>query len=145
MGLCGDGAFLMHGLEVHTAVEQQLPILFVVFNNQKHGMCVTRQQIFFDGREGCTSFDHVDISQIGRGLGAAESIWVAKATSKEQLQECLEAFHAKDVAGPGILELILPKEEIPPFTPFLDKGAETYVVPTHTVPEVKVRRVAGVS
>ena len=34
--ICGDGAFLMLGLEVHTAVELGLPILFVVFNNNKH-------------------------------------------------------------------------------------------------------------
>ena len=108
-------------------------------------MCVTRQQIFFDGREGYTSFDHVDISQIGRGLGGSESIWVGKAETSEQLEACLEAYHSKEVAGPGVLELVLPQEEIPPFTPFLDKGAETYVVPTHTTPEVKIRRVGGLS
>src|SRR5262245_48125345 len=40
----GDGALLMAGFEIHTAVELKLPILFVIFNNGMHGMCVTRQQ-----------------------------------------------------------------------------------------------------
>jgi len=56
--VCGDGAFLMQGMEVHTAVDLGLPILFVVFNNGMHGMCVTRQQLFFDGRieKSCLDF-----------------------------------------------------------------------------------------
>ncbi len=39
----------MLGAEINTAVHYQLPILFVVFNNGMHGMCVTRQQLYFGG------------------------------------------------------------------------------------------------
>ena len=63
MVLCGDGAFLMLGMEVHTAVDLGLPILFVVFNNAKHGMCVTRQQVYFQSRIECASYDSVAVAE----------------------------------------------------------------------------------
>lgn len=40
--IAGDGAFFMHGMEVHTAVQYRLPVTFVLFNNNAHAMCVTR-------------------------------------------------------------------------------------------------------
>ena len=46
--IAGDGAFFMHGMEVHTAVQYRLPVTFVLFNNNAHAMCVTREQLFYD-------------------------------------------------------------------------------------------------
>jgi acetolactate synthase-1/2/3 large subunit len=128
--LCGDGAFLMLGFEIHTAVELDLPILFVVFNNQKHGMCVTRQEIFFEGRKTCTDYGQLNVESIARGLGPQQSLWTGQASTQDELSRLLEDYHQGFSNGPGVLELCLPYEEVPPFTPFLDKGAETYVVPT---------------
>ena len=45
--VAGDGAFYMHGMEVHTAIEYGLPITFVVLDNSAHAMCVTREQLFY--------------------------------------------------------------------------------------------------
>ncbi|MFD0393136.1 thiamine pyrophosphate-dependent enzyme [Streptomyces nogalater] len=67
---CGDGAFLMSGLETHTAVELGLPILYVVFNNGMHGMCATRQQRFFDSRITTVDYTPVDVCTVARGLGS---------------------------------------------------------------------------
>lgn len=130
MVLCGDGAFLMLGFEIHTAVELELPILFVVFNNQKHGMCVTRQEIFFEGRKTCTDYGQLNVESIARGLGPEQSLWTGQASTEDELTDLLENYHQNFSKGPGVLELHLPYEEVPPFTPFLDKGAQTYVVPT---------------
>jgi len=46
--LAGDGAFFMHGFEVHTAVEHALPITYVVFNNSAHGMCLVRERLLLE-------------------------------------------------------------------------------------------------
>jgi acetolactate synthase I/II/III large subunit len=138
MVLCGDGAFLMLGFEIHTAVELGLPILFVVFNNQKHGMCVTRQEIFFEGRKTCTDYGQLNVESIARGLGPEQSLWTGQASTQDELSALLEEYHQGFAQGPGVLELHLPYEEVPPFTPFLDKGAETYVVPTPLKKEAKL-------
>ena len=126
--LCGDGAFLMLGLEVHTAVEHRLPILFVVFNNGKHGMCVTRQQKFFNGRIECAQYAPVDISRIARSFGDEGTLWIGRARSQNELRRQLAGYREGALMGPGVLELVLPVEQVPPFTPFLGSDASTYEV-----------------
>lgn len=129
MVFCGDGAFLMLGTEVHTAVDYQLPILFVVFNNGMHGMCVTRQHLFFDGRIESSRYSAISVADVARGLGPRERLWVGSAGTVEELNEILR--DNTFLAGrPGVLELRLRREEMPPFTPFLPADAPTY----HAVP-----------
>ncbi len=124
MVFCGDGAFLMQGLEVHTAVELGLRILFVVFNNNKHGMCLTRQKLLFEGREECVSYARLDADTMARGLGSEETLWTGRANTPEELQSLL-AEYDNWKGGPGVLELKLPVEEMPPFAPFLPADAKT--------------------
>jgi acetolactate synthase I/II/III large subunit len=38
VALVGDAAFAMNGFEVHTAVDEHLPIIWVVLNNNGHGI-----------------------------------------------------------------------------------------------------------
>lgn len=127
MVLCGDGAFLMAGMEVHTAVHYQLPILFVVFNNNMHGMCVTRQQLYFDGRIECSRYPDVSVAGVARGLGAGGDLWVASAGSEQELAARLTEFQLQ-TDRPGVLELRLAREQVPPFTPFLPTNAETFAI-----------------
>lgn len=124
--LCGDGAFLMTGLEIHTAVERGLPILFVVFNNGKHGMCVTRQKLYFAGRVEASEYARVDVATVARGLGDASKLWVGSAATSMQLRKELDAY--RTCGGPGVLELVLTREEVPPFAPFLSADHPTYAV-----------------
>ena len=123
--LCGDGAFFMLGSEVNTAVHYQLPILFVVFNNGMHGMCVTRQQLFFEGRIEASRYPTASIADMARGLGPRDRLWVASADTADELSQRLSEFRAK-ANGPGVIELRLGQEQIPPFTPFLSADAPTY-------------------
>lgn len=125
--ICGDGAFLMLGLEVHTAVEHELPILFVVFNNAKHGMCVTRQHVFFEGRVDSTEYARVNVAAIARGLGDPWRLWVGRARSSTELRQELAKYEAHG-PRPGVLELVLLREEVPPFAPFLQANHPTYAV-----------------
>jgi acetolactate synthase-1/2/3 large subunit len=120
----GDGAFLMTGFEIHTAVDLKLPILFVIFNNNMHGMCVTRQQLFFESRLECVRYTPVNIALIAQGFGKSNQIWVGSAGTLAELCCQLEDYK-NHVDIPGVLELRLLHEEIPPFTPFLPEHAPT--------------------
>ncbi|NEO18533.1 MULTISPECIES: thiamine pyrophosphate-binding protein [unclassified Moorena] len=120
----GDGAFLMTGLEIHTAVDLGLPILFIVFNNNMHGMCVTRQQLFFESRLECVRYAPVNIAVIARGLGTPDRLWVGSAGTVDELQDQLKDYrNHTDI--PGVLELRLLREEMPPFTPFIPESVPT--------------------
>ena len=121
--LCGDGAFLMLGMELHTAVELGLPILFVVFNNAGHGMCVTRQQQFFDGRLEASRYPAASFVEVANGLAGRRSMWAGAAATPIELDAALDSLEEWDGQGPALLELILRREEMPPFTPFLSADA----------------------
>jgi acetolactate synthase-1/2/3 large subunit len=115
----------MLGTEVHTALDYQLPILFVVFNNGMHGMCVTRQQLYFAGRIESSRYPAISVAEVARGLGSPDQLWVGSAGTVEELNEIL--WDSPCWAGrPGVLELRLRREEMPPFTPFLPADAPTY-------------------
>lgn len=56
--LCGDGAFMMTPHAVATAVEYQLPAVWVLQNNYAIGTIRDLQRVYLDGRELGTSFVH---------------------------------------------------------------------------------------
>ena len=129
--ICGDGAFMMVGSEIHTAVEHGLNILFVIFNNNKHGMCNTRQHVFFDGREEASIYAPVNCAQVAQGFGAEDKLWVGTARTRAEMEICLRDY-GRGAPRPGVLELVLPVDEMPPFTPFLPDSEPTFVPQTYS-------------
>jgi len=117
VSILGDGAFLMSGLEIHTAIELQLPILYVVFNNASHGMCVTRQQLYFEGRRVCSTYHEFSAAQVGRGLAGNLPFFSESVESLSDLESALDHYRNR-LEMPGIIEIQNYKEEWPPFAPF---------------------------
>jgi acetolactate synthase I/II/III large subunit len=113
--IAGDGAFFMHGMEVHTAVHYRLPVTFVLFNNNAHAMCVTREQLYYDDRY---SYNRFAPSQLGAGLAAMfpglESVDVADV---DGLAAAVRGSLNTD--GPSVVSVECAADEIPPFAPFL--------------------------
>ncbi|MFE9579361.1 thiamine pyrophosphate-binding protein [Nocardia sp. NPDC006044] len=113
--VAGDGAFYMHGMEIHTAIEHALPITFIVLNNNAHAMCVTREQLYYRDRY---SFNRFRPSHLGEGVGAmfpglpAFSVR-APAELAETLRFCMET------EGPSFISIDVDPDEVPPFLPFL--------------------------
>ncbi|MFE1594255.1 thiamine pyrophosphate-binding protein [Nocardia sp. NPDC058705] len=113
--IAGDGSFFMHGMEIHTAIEHNLPITFVVFNNNAHAMCVTREQLYYQDRY---SFNRFQPSHLGAGLAAMfPGLPAHTVADPALLAEALErGFTAP---GPAFLEILCDPDEVPPFLPFL--------------------------
>ncbi|MET8091555.1 thiamine pyrophosphate-binding protein [Micromonospora sp. NPDC005220] len=130
MVVVGDGAFLMNGVELHTAVELRLPILYVVFNNLGHGMCVSRQRLMFDGRIEASRYRPPDLVALARACGTADELWTGTAGSATQLAARLAEYRAWGDDRPGVLELRLPRSEVPPMMPFLAADAPIRAVRT---------------
>ncbi|ORW44069.1 acetolactate synthase [Mycobacterium paraense] len=113
--IAGDGAFFMHGMEVHTAVQYRLPMTFVLFNNNAHAMCVTREQLFYDD---LYSYNRFRSSRLGAGLAAMfPGLTAVDVTDLDGLSAALRAALATD--GPAVVSVECAAEEIPPFAPFL--------------------------
>lgn len=113
--IAGDGAFFMHGMEIHTAVEYRLPVTFVVFNNNAHAMCITREQLFYGDRYSYNRFQPAH-----PGAGMAAMFPGLPAYSPATLTEWAATLrHCIDTEGPSFVSLDCDPDEIPPFTPFL--------------------------
>jgi acetolactate synthase-1/2/3 large subunit len=113
--IAGDGAFFMHGMEIHTAIEYRLPVTFVVFNNNAHAMCVTREQLYYGDRY---SFNRFRRSELGRGVAAMFP--GLPAFSPRSTAELAEALHTcVKTSGPSFISIDCDPDEIPPFSPFL--------------------------
>jgi acetolactate synthase-1/2/3 large subunit len=60
VSVCGDGAFFMHASVLGTAVEYNLPVVWVVWNNYAYASIRGLQRGSLDGRELATDFKHPD-------------------------------------------------------------------------------------
>jgi acetolactate synthase I/II/III large subunit len=122
--IAGDGAFFMHGMEVHTAVQYRLPVTFVLFNNNAHAMCVTREQLFYDD---LYSYNRFAPSRLAAGLASMfpglSSIDVA---GLDALPAALQRAMAVD--GPSVVSVECAADEIPPFAAFLNRKPTNHVV-----------------
>lgn len=115
MVIAGDGSFYMHGLELHTAVEYALPVTFIVFNNNAHAMCVTREQLLYRDRY---SFNRFHPALLGEGMAAMfPSLKVRSVHTMDQLPAALT--ECLGCQGPSFVSIDCDPDEIPPFLPFL--------------------------
>ncbi len=113
--MAGDGAFYMHGLEIHTAIEYDIPIVFIIFNNNAHAMCVTREEVFLGGERGNNRFKPAFIA---KGLKAMfPSLSAFQVRSYRELISSLENMAKTD--GPMVVSVNLDCYEMPPFLPFM--------------------------
>jgi acetolactate synthase-1/2/3 large subunit len=106
--VCGDGCFLMHANAVATAVEHDLPAVWVVWNNTGYGSIRGQQATFFGAdREIATRFRNVgtgelystDISAIARAMGADG----ARIDTPDEVGDAVEAAIKSD--RPAVLDV----------------------------------------
>ncbi len=117
--IAGDGAFFMHGMEIHTALQYRLPVTFLLFDNHAHAMCVTRERLFYDG---IYSYNRFGSSRLGEGLAAMfPGLCCVDVDDLGALPGALAAAFGRD--GPSVISVECSADEIPPFANFLGSGA----------------------
>ena len=99
----------MHGMEILTAKEYNLPILFVVMNNARLGMVYHGHSMQFHRTHPSFEQQEVNIS----ALVSAMNIPSYRVSKMEDLnEELMDKF--KDLNGPALLEIALVDNNIPP-------------------------------
>ncbi|WP_031517378.1 thiamine pyrophosphate-dependent enzyme [Streptomyces sp. NRRL F-5123] len=74
VAVVGDAAFAMGGMEIHTAAELGLAVVWIVLNNSGNAMVANLQNLLF-GRESGALYTHpLDAAAIARGLGARAAL-----------------------------------------------------------------------
>jgi len=106
----GDGCFLMNGQELATAVQYELPIVVLVFDNGMYGTIRMHQEREFPGRVVGTDLRNPDFAALARAYGA-------KGFTVERTQDFATAFEdASNAGGPALLHIKLDPEAITPAT-----------------------------
>ncbi len=108
--LVGDGCFTMQGMDLLTAVEYDVPVIWIVENNNMHGITWHCSKILGHG----TAFESIkyrhpiEVASIARAMGM--SSWVVDAPGR--MQEAVgEALRRR---GPALIEVRIDAEIQPP-------------------------------
>ncbi|TKV26494.1 thiamine pyrophosphate-binding protein [Arthrobacter sp. NamB2] len=107
VALVGDGAFAMNGMEIHTATEYSVPVIWVVLNNGGHAMVHNLQEMIYTESYDAVFARPIDIATVARGLGA-EAVMV---DSLEALDAAISA--ALSSTGPFVIDAHVDIEEVP--------------------------------
>ncbi|MBP3953272.1 thiamine pyrophosphate-binding protein [Bacillus suaedae] len=105
----GDGCFFMHGMEILTAKEYNLPILFVVMNNARLGMVYHGHSLQYKRSHSCFEQEPTNISAMATAMGIP-SMRVEGMGDLTQDQ----IIELTNLNGPMILEVALVDNNIPP-------------------------------
>lgn len=109
IAIVGDGAFAMNGMEVHTACEYNIPVIWLVHNNGGYGMVYHGEKVQFGGKFNNSLFHTpLDVCKIGEALGA-KTYRVSKPGDL-----CHVMSLALSEEKPTVIEANIDVEELPP-------------------------------
>lgn len=110
--ISGDGGFLFTLQEMATAVQYQLPLVSIVFNDHRFTNVQRQQQEWFDGRVHCSDLHNPDFKALAESFGMLG----LKVDDPDALQEAIQYAFAAD--GPALIEVEV-NEFFPTPWPFL--------------------------
>ena len=108
VALAGDGCFLMTGQELATAVQERLPVIMLVVNNEMYGTIRLHQERRYPGRPFATDLVSPDFAALARSYGAyAETV--------ERTDDFSGAFQRALASGrPALIELRVDRKQLTP-------------------------------
>ena len=112
VSIAGDGGFMFGVQELATAVQYNIGLITLIFNNNAFGN-VRRDQInFFDGHVHGSELKNPDFVALAKSFGAA----AYRADSAEQLKQLLQDALEESKSGPVVIEVPCERgSEVSPF------------------------------
>ncbi|MBD8068680.1 thiamine pyrophosphate-binding protein [Bacillus sp. PS06] len=110
--LVGDGCMFMHGTEISTAMNYQVPVLYIVINNGRLDM-VEKGMKKMNGKSiGAIYETPLNVSLFAQSMGLQAYRSNNPIELKEAIFKALQ--HTQDTNQPAVVEVIVDPEEIPP-------------------------------
>jgi acetolactate synthase-1/2/3 large subunit len=113
VAIIGDACFAMQGMELLTAVEYDIPVVWIVENNQMHGITWFGSQLVGDGTpmEAVRNRHPVEIASIARAMGLHSAVVDAPGQIGPALREALAS------GRPAVIEVRVATNIAPPLGP----------------------------
>lgn len=104
----GDGCFLMHGQEFATAVQYNLPIVVLIYDNGMYGTIRMHQEREYPGRVSATQLQNPDFAAYAKAFGG-------HGERVESNEEFAPAYERAIASGkPAIIHCLIDPEAITP-------------------------------
>ncbi len=111
VAITGDGGFMFGVQELATAVQFNIGVVTLVFNNNAYGNVRRDQRMRFDGRVVAADLVNPDFVKLAESFGAAAS----RVTSPDHFRPALEK--ALGHGGPALISVEVPRDsEVTPWT-----------------------------
>ncbi|MFI0915394.1 thiamine pyrophosphate-binding protein [Streptomyces abikoensis] len=110
---CGDGCYSLSGFELMTAVEHEIPVIWVIFDDQEFKL-IKLFQLTTYGETGLVEFQNPDFAAYARACGA-------DGYRVETLEEFEDAFGAALSSGrPTLIDARITRWAVPHYSPSPD-------------------------
>lgn len=108
IAMAGDGCYMMHGQELATAIQYDLPVIFIVVNNSMYGTIRMHQEREYPERISGTYLKNPDFAALARAYGGhGETV-----TTTDEFAPAFERAQQSGVAA--IIEIKLDPEALTP-------------------------------
>ncbi|MDR5821347.1 thiamine pyrophosphate-binding protein [Caballeronia sp. LZ043] len=108
IAFAGDGCFMMSSHELATAMQYELPVIFIVVNNGQYGTIRMHQERHYPNRVHGTGLTNPDFAAYARAFGAHGEL--VQTTS-----QFMPAFERAQRSGlPAVIEVRIPAEQSTP-------------------------------
>ncbi|MBN2074510.1 MAG: thiamine pyrophosphate-binding protein [Dehalococcoidales bacterium] len=107
--VCGDGDFQMQGMEVATAVNYNIPVIWFVLNNQSLAMISDLQNLMFGGRRVSSEFINPDFVKFAEAMGAVG----LRITRPDEVETVVK--EALEKKRPTVVDVLIDADEAPSF------------------------------
>ncbi len=108
MVVCGDGDFQMHGMEVMTAVSHNIPVVWLILQNDMLAMVRDVQTMTYKGRYVASDFAAPDFVKLADSFGAL----ALRAEKPGEVADAMKAAFASD--RPAVVSVPIDPNEMPP-------------------------------
>jgi acetolactate synthase I/II/III large subunit len=107
---CGDGCYSLSGFELMTAVENDIPVIWVIFNDSEYKL-IKMLQFTTYGETGLVEFQNPDFAAYARACGA-------DGYRVDTLEDFTTAFAAALASGrPSLIDAQITRWAIPHYSP----------------------------
>lgn len=118
VAIVGDGCFQMNGMEVATAVNYDIPVVWIVENNSLLGLVHELQKFDLGENTVSTTFKEIDCAKIAEGLGAVGYRIERPGEIGEVLKEAIKSDK------PTVIDIKIDQNEVPPIEGFVEGMTE---------------------
>ncbi len=106
--VCGDGDFQMHGMEVMTAVSHNIPVVWLILQNDKLAMVHDIQTMTYKSRYVASEFATPDFVKLADSFGALG----LRAEKPGEVVDAMKAAFASE--RPAVVSVPIDPNEMPP-------------------------------